>query len=82
MVDGHTGTIELATEHLDRDRHAEDITGELTMGVEVINIGCTFKDLYDGLLALNLEDLTFSHLSVSESDVDDFSISMVIITRG
>lgn len=74
MVDGHTGTIELATEHLDRDRHAEDITGELTMGVEVINIGCTFKDLYDGLLALNLEDLTFSHLSVSESDVDDFSI--------
>jgi len=29
VIDGNTGTIELATEHLSGDGHAEHITGEL-----------------------------------------------------
>jgi len=74
MIDRDSGTIELATEHLNGDGHLQDITGELAMSVEVIDVGGTFENLDDGSLAFNLEDLTLSHLSVSEFDVDDFGV--------
>jgi len=74
VVDGHSGTIELATEHLNGDGHLEDITGELAVSVEVIDVGGSFEDLHDGSLAFNFEDLTLSHLAVSEFDVDDFGV--------
>jgi hypothetical protein len=82
VINWDTGTIELATEHLNGDGHLQDITGELTMSVEVIDVGGTFENLDDGSLAFNFEDLTLSHLSVSEFDVDDFGVSSIkIMTR-
>ena len=108
MVDGDTGAVELATEHLSGDGHAEHITGELDVGLQVINVGgtlenlrsnkhkviskCTFRDiiiprkidstklrivsyLHDGALAGNFQDLALAHLTVTESDIDDFGVS-------
>lgn len=45
IVNGRTLSIELATEHLCADRHAEDVTSELAMSVRVINICGSFEDL-------------------------------------
>jgi len=45
------------------------------MSVSVVNISCTFENLYDSLSSGNLENLTFSGLSVSKLDVDDLRIS-------
>jgi hypothetical protein len=45
VVDRDTWTIELTAEHLSADWHAKHITSELTMGVGVINVCSTFKDL-------------------------------------
>jgi len=74
LINWHSGTIELATEHLFGDGHLEDITGELTMCVQVIDVGSSLENLDDGSLAFNFEDLTLSHLAVSEFDVDDFGV--------
>ena len=38
MINWDSGTIELATEHLNGDGHLEDITSELAMSVEVIDV--------------------------------------------
>jgi len=45
VVDGDTRTIELATEHLRRDWHAENVTGELAMSVCVVDISSAFENL-------------------------------------
>ena len=82
VINWDTRTIELATEHLNGDGHLEDITGELAMSVKVIDVGGTLKNLDDGSLAFNLEDLTLSHLSVSELDVDDLGVPVKIMKRG
>jgi hypothetical protein len=74
VINWDTGTIELATEHLNGDGHLEDITGELAMSVEVIDVGSSLEDLDDGSLAFNFEDLTLSHLAISELDVDDLGV--------
>ena len=46
MIDGLTLAVELATKHLRGDGHLEDVTGELAMGVGVINIGSTLENLF------------------------------------
>jgi len=38
MINWDSGTIELATEHLNGDGHLEDITSELAMSVQVIDV--------------------------------------------
>lgn len=73
MVDGNTLTIELATKHLGGDWHAEHITGELTMSVEVVNTSGSFEDLDDGSFTGDFKDLTLSGLAVFQLDVDDLS---------
>ena len=45
MVDWCSLTIELATKHLGGDGHAEHITSEFTMSVEVVNTSGSFEDL-------------------------------------
>ena len=45
VVDRGSLTIELATKHLSGDGHAEHIASELTMSVQVVNTGSSFKDL-------------------------------------
>ena len=47
VIDWSSLTVELATKHLCADRHAEHITSEFTMGVEVVNAGGSFEDLKD-----------------------------------
>lgn len=74
LINWHSGTIELATKHLFGDGHLKDITSELTMCVQVIDVGSSLENLDDGSLAFNFEDLTLSHLAVSEFDVDDFGV--------
>jgi len=37
VVDGDTGTIELAAEHFSGDGHAEHVTCELDVGLEVVD---------------------------------------------
>ena len=46
VINGLTLTVELATKHLSGDGHLEDVTGELTMGVGVVNIGSTLENLF------------------------------------
>jgi len=45
VVNGLTLTVELATQHLGGDGHLEHIAGELAMGVRVVNVSSTLKDL-------------------------------------
>ena len=45
MVNGLTLAVELATQHLGGDGHLEHIAGELAMGVRVVNVSSTLKDL-------------------------------------
>ena len=75
MINGNTRTIELATQHLSGDGHAEHITSEFDVGLQVVDIGGTFENLDDGTFTANFEDLTLSELTVSEADIDDFGIS-------
>jgi hypothetical protein len=52
VIDGDTRSVELAAEHLSGDGHAQDVTGELAMGVLVVDVGSAFEDLK--LLGLSL----------------------------
>ena len=45
MINRLSLSIELTTEHLRGDRHLEHVAGELTMGMSVVNISCTFENL-------------------------------------
>ena len=45
LIDGLAGPIELTTQHLGGDWHAQDITCEFDVSAQVIDIGGTFKDL-------------------------------------
>jgi hypothetical protein len=74
MINGNTRTVELATEHLSRDRHAEHIAGEFDVSLQVVNVGGSFENLNNGTFAGDFEDLTLAHLAVSESNVDDFGV--------
>jgi len=74
VIDRDTRSIELATEHLGGDVHTEHITCELDVGLQIVDIGSAFKDLDDSTLAANFEDLTFSELTVAETDIDNFGI--------
>lgn len=46
VINGDTGAVELAAEHLSGDGHAEDITCELDVGLEVVDVGGAFENLY------------------------------------
>ena len=54
VVDWLALSIELATKHLSGDGHLEDVTGELAMGVRVVNVGGSFKDLIQSSGDVNL----------------------------
>merc|ERR1712166_798356 len=73
-INGLTGTVELTTQHLGRDWHAQNITSELNVRLQIINIGSTFENLDDGSLTADLENLTFSNLTVSKTDVHDLGV--------
>lgn len=45
VVDGDTGTVEHAAEHLSADWHSEHITGELAMRVHVIDLRRALENL-------------------------------------
>ena len=45
VIDGLTGTIELAAQHFSGDWHSEHITGELAMGVLIVDVSSAFEDL-------------------------------------
>lgn len=49
FIDGNTGTIEGSAQHFFGNGHLEDITSELTMSVQVINIRSTFENLFKTL---------------------------------
>lgn len=85
LVDRLTRAVERSAEHFDAHGHAEHVTGELASGAEVIDSSGTFENLqtlverrvtylYDGLLALDLEDLAFALGAVTEADVDDLCV--------
>ena len=76
MINRDTRTIELATQHLCGDGHAEHITSEFDVGLQVIDIRSTFENLDHGTFTTNFEDLTLSELTVSEADIDNFGISI------
>ena len=38
VINGDTGTIELATEHFSGDGHAKHVTCELDVGLEVVDV--------------------------------------------
>jgi hypothetical protein len=48
MIDGDTGTIELTAKHLGGDWHAEHITSELNVSLEIVDVRGTFEDLKRG----------------------------------
>ena len=50
VIDRDTRSIELATQHLGGDGHTEHITCELDVGLQIVDIGSAFKDLYSGEL--------------------------------
>lgn len=45
VINGDTGTIELATEHFSGDGHAKHVTCELDVGLEVVDVGSAFENL-------------------------------------
>ena len=45
VVDRDTGTVELTAKHLGRDRHAEHVAGELNVGLEIVDVGSSLKNL-------------------------------------
>lgn len=45
LIDWVTGSIEHSSEHFDTHWHSQDVTGELTCGSEVIDVGGSFEDL-------------------------------------
>ena len=45
LVHWLSGTIEHSTQHFDGHGHSEYITGELTSGAHVIDVGASLKDL-------------------------------------
>ena len=67
-------TVELTAKHLGGDRHSEDISCEFAMCVRIVNVSGAFKNLYNGFLAADFEDLTFARLAISEFNVDDFGV--------
>lgn len=46
MIDGDTGSVELAAEHLSGDGHAQDVAGELAMSMLVVDVSSAFEDLH------------------------------------
>jgi len=44
------------------------------MGVQVINIGSTFEDLDNSSLSDDFKDLTLTDGTITENNVDDFSV--------
>ena len=45
IVDGHTGAVELTTQHFGGDWHFEHIASEFDVGLQVVDIRGTFEDL-------------------------------------
>ena len=47
LINGETWTIEDSTLHLNWDRHFQDLTGELNMCAQIINVLCSLKNLHE-----------------------------------
>lgn len=45
LIDWVTRSIEHSSQHFDTHWHSQDVTGELTCGSEVIDVGGSFEDL-------------------------------------
>lgn len=73
LVNWLSRSVEDTSEHVLRDWHLENLSGELAAGVLGINSGGSLENLDDGLLSVDLKDLSLSLASVSKSQVDDLS---------
>lgn len=69
LINWLTRTIENSSKHFYTHGHTEYITCKFTSGAHVVDTGSTFENLYYGLFAFDLKDLTLSHLSISETDI-------------
>jgi hypothetical protein len=67
--DRDAGPVELTTQHFGGDWHAKHIASELNVGLQVVDIGGAFEDLYDSALATDFKNLTLSKLAVTQSHV-------------
>lgn len=74
VVDWVTGSIEGSTKHFNAHWHPEYVTGELASRGHVVDIGGTLENLYNSLLALDLQHLSLSHYSISQSNIDNLGI--------
>lgn len=74
LIDGLAGTIELTTQHLGGDWHAQDITCEFDVSAQVIDIGGAFKDLHNSFLSMNFKNLTLSDRAVTKTDLHNFGV--------
>jgi len=74
LINWDTGTVELTTQHFCGDRHAEHITSELDVSLQVIDIRSTFENLNNSTSVVNLEDLTLSQGAIAKTDVHNLGV--------
>mmetsp|Transcript_8400 Transcript_8400/g.12793 ORF Transcript_8400/g.12793 Transcript_8400/m.12793 type:complete len:334 (+) Transcript_8400:495-1496(+) len=74
LIDGVSGPVEHATQHLHTHRHSQHIACELAGGAQVIDVRGSLEDLDDGLLALDLKNLALTDGAVAKAHVDDLGV--------
>jgi hypothetical protein len=74
VVDRVARAVEDATQHVLCDRKFHGATREFNVGGLDVYAGCALEDLHDGLLPLNLKDLTAAPRSIRKGQSDDLVI--------
>mmetsp|Transcript_62503 Transcript_62503/g.167417 ORF Transcript_62503/g.167417 Transcript_62503/m.167417 type:complete len:335 (+) Transcript_62503:537-1541(+) len=71
LVQGLPRPVEGPADHLVGDGHLEGVSGELHVGVLVVNAGGALEHLHHGLAVVHLQHLALSYAAVSQCQVDD-----------
>mmetsp|Transcript_21553 Transcript_21553/g.38515 ORF Transcript_21553/g.38515 Transcript_21553/m.38515 type:complete len:353 (+) Transcript_21553:505-1563(+) len=66
--------VENATKHITRHRGFHDLASELKSGLPVVNTRGTLEDLDDGLVTINLKNLTTPSSTITKPDVHNLVI--------
>mmetsp|Transcript_36427 Transcript_36427/g.79689 ORF Transcript_36427/g.79689 Transcript_36427/m.79689 type:complete len:350 (+) Transcript_36427:640-1689(+) len=73
LVDGLPGTIESTAHQIIGDWHLQHVASELDVAIPVVDVAGALKHLDNGLLFVNLQDLSLTHGAIGQIDVHNLT---------
>ena len=82
VIDWKTRPIELSTKHFLGNWHSQDIACKFDVGSKIINRRSSFENLDHCSFTKNFQNLAFPDFSISQTDVNNFGISIIVFENG